>query len=174
MNEPSHNILENNVTIIPATSAELDIVLDILEEVSRWITSKGIDQWRPGSFTGERKQKITEQVDQGEVYLANVEGQPAGTFTLQWADPLVWKNVPEDAGYVHRLAIRRAFAGRGLGRAMLTWAEFMAASNGKRYLRLDCMTENTALRLYYRQVGFTYCGDVSGKGWSASLYEKSI
>jgi GNAT superfamily N-acetyltransferase len=174
MNEPTLETLKNNISIAQASSIELDIVLDILEEAARWITSKGIDQWRPGLFTYERNQRIAEQVAKGEVYLANVDGKPVGTITLQWADPLVWKNVQDDAGYVHRLAIRRTFAGKGLGQTMLNWAQSLAASRGKRYLRLDCMTENAALRSYYARAGFTYCGDVSGKGWSASLYEKSI
>lgn len=174
MNEPTLEKLKNTLTITPATSTELDTVLDILEEAARWITSKGVDQWRPGSFVETRREKIAAQLELGEVYLAKVEGYPAGTLTLQWADPLVWKHVPHDAGYVHRLAIRRAFAGKDLGRAILTWAEAMSLSNGKRFLRLDCMTENTALRSYYANAGFTYCGDVSGNGWSASLYEKQL
>jgi GNAT superfamily N-acetyltransferase len=164
----------DTITISQAISSELDIILDILEEAACWITSKGIDQWQPGDFIGTGRKKIADQIEQGEVYLASVDGQVAGTFTLQWADPAVWKDVPDDAGYVHRIAIRRAFAGKGLGQIMLEWAGSMAASQGKRYLRLDCMTENTALRQYYTHAGFDYCGDIHGKSWSASLYQKHV
>ncbi len=174
MHKPTLDTLKNKLSITPATSAELDIVLDMLEEAARWITSKGIDQWQPGSFADQRKQKIAGQVDHGEVYLARVDGKPFGTFTLQWADPLVWQNVPDDAGYMHRLAVRRAFAGQGLGQALLASAGSKVVAAGKRYLRLDCMAENEALRLYYERAGFSYCGDLSGNGWSASLYEKLL
>ncbi len=149
-------------------------MLDILEEAARWLTSKGIDQWRPGTFLGARRQSVAEQVDRGEVYLAKLDGQAIATLALQWSDKMFWGDVPDDAGYVHRLAIRRAYAGMGLGHQLLEWAERKVASAGKRYLRLDCMAENPGLNEYYKKAGFHYRGEVHGKGWSASLYEKKV
>jgi len=87
---------------------------------------------------------------------------------------MFWGNVPDDAGYLHRLAIRRVYAGMELGRQLLQWAEGKVASAGRDYLRLDCMAENQALRQYYEQAGFTYRGEVRGEGWRASLYEKKV
>jgi GNAT superfamily N-acetyltransferase len=75
---------------------------------------------------------------------------------------------------VHCLAIRRAFAGIGLGRYLLQWAEQRIAAVGKKFIRLDCMAENPALCAYYEQVGFTHRGETQGKGWKAALYEKKV
>ena len=72
------------------------------------------------------------------------------------------------------LAIRRRAAGTGLGRTMLRWAEREVAAAGRTYLRLDCMTANLALRSYYECAGFMHRGDVHGKTWSASRYEKRV
>jgi hypothetical protein len=54
----------------------------------------------------------------GRVLLARLNGAVAGTFTLEWTDPL-WTDAGA-AGYVHRLAVRRAAA--GLGARLLAWA----------------------------------------------------
>jgi ribosomal protein S18 acetylase RimI-like enzyme len=162
------------ITIEQAQPSDLDTVLDILEEVAGWLTSRGIDQWQPGVFRRIRRQSIADQVSRGEVYLARRDGQPVGTLTLQWADKMFWGNVPDDAGYIHRLAIRRAYAGMELGCHLLRWAERKVASAGKDYLRLDCMAENQALRQYYEQAGFTSRGEIQGQGWKASLFEKKV
>jgi ribosomal protein S18 acetylase RimI-like enzyme len=162
------------ITIELAQPSDLDTVLDMLEEAVDWLTARGIDQWRPGVFHGVRRQPIADQVRRGEVYLAKRDGQAVGTLTLQWADKMFWGTVPDDAGYIHRLAIRPTYAGMELGRHLLQWAERKVASAGKDYLRLDCMAENQALRLYYEQAGFTYKGEIQGQRWKASLFEKKV
>ena len=83
-------------------------------------------------------------------------------------------DVPGDAGYVHGLAIRRDFAGKGLGREFLRWAEDRVAASGKKYLRLDCAAENRALNEYYRRAGFSYRGEALVWGLEVSLYEKKV
>ena len=115
-----------------------------------------------------------ESIAAGEVYLLRRGGAPVGMLLLQWSDRELWGDVPEDAGYVHKLAVRRAYAGEGLGREMLRWAEGEAAAAGKRYLRLDCMADNPPLRAYYERAGFEPRGVVYGAGWSACLYEKRV
>jgi len=162
------------IIIEQAQPSDLDRVLDILEEAADWLISRGINQWQPGLFRKVRRQSIADQVSRGEVYLAKRDGQAIGTLTLQWADKMFWGNVPDDAGYIHRMAIHRAYADMKLGRHLLQWGEVKVASAGRDYLRLDCMAENQALRQYYEQAGFTYRGEVRGEGWRASLYEKKV
>ena len=161
------------IEILRAEPADLDTVVSILEEAAQWIIAKGIEQW-PATFPQHWRTRIAESIERREVYLAWLDGQPVGTLALQWSDRMVWGDVPDDAGYVHRLAIRRAFGGKGLGRELLGWAEDMVAVAGKEYLRLDCMAENPALMRYYERAGFVYRGRVEGQGWNASLYEKRV
>lgn len=162
------------IKLVQAQSSELDTVVDILEEAASWLASRGIDQWLPGSFLGPRYDSISDQVNRGEVYLAKLEGKSVGTLTLQWGDKKFWGDVPDDAAYVHRIAIRRACAGKGLGRQLLQWAESTAARAGKTFLRLDCMAENLALCEYYERANFVCRGEIQGEGWRGRLYEKRI
>jgi protein-tyrosine phosphatase len=146
-------------------------VLLILDEAAAWLVSRGIGQWLPGSFS---EVTFRERIKRREVYLLWRAEEAVGTLTLQWSDPFFWGEQPPDAGYVHALAVRRSFAGKGLGRALLACAERLAASEGKQYLRLDCMTENPGLRAYYESAGFVHQGDRVGSVWSASLYQKTV
>jgi ribosomal protein S18 acetylase RimI-like enzyme len=146
-------------------------VLSILEEAARWLECREIEGWKPGSFC---RRRIADRIGRGEMYLARLAGRSFGTFALQWSDEEVWGDVPEDAGYVHGLAVRRDFAGQGLGRELLRWAEERAALSGKEYLRLDCLAENRRLNEYYERAGFRRRGRARVWGLDGRLYEKRV
>lgn len=154
-----------------ALPADLDAVLSILEDAARWLVRRGIEGWKPGSFS---RRRISDRIEGGEMYLAEISGRAVGTFALQWSDEETWGNVPDDAGYVHGLAVRWDFAGRGLGRELLRWAENEASLAGKTYLRLDCVAGNTRLNEYYVRANFDYKGSVLVKGLAVSLYEREV
>ena len=85
------------------------------------------------------------------------------------------------AGYLHRLAVRRAAA--GLGARLLAWTGTAVRERGRGLLRLDCPADNTPLRAYYDRARFRHVGDVELPGaaalWSPprtmlSLYERNL
>lgn len=151
-----------------ARAEDVDLVADLLEDAARWLRSRGIDQW-PARFP---RTIVAEHLLRRECYLAWDDGEAVGTFSLQPSDPEMWGERAADALYLHGLAVRRSHA--GLGRELLAWAETRAADTGKRYLRLDCMAANAALRAYYERAGFRHVGDRRSPGWGASLYEKAV
>jgi hypothetical protein len=54
--------------IIPAQPDDLGRYLDLLEEVAEWLASRGITQWRPGSFRLS-VDYYAESITHGEVQL---------------------------------------------------------------------------------------------------------
>jgi ribosomal protein S18 acetylase RimI-like enzyme len=164
--------LGSDVRIIRAQHGDLDRVLEILEEASRWLSSKGLEtQWLPSPAF---RQTIKNNIERGDVYVVkDVEGT-VGTITLQWSDKKFWGDLPPDSGYVHKLAIKRSYGGKRLGLRMLQWAEAKARVEGKRYLRLDCLASNKTIREYYEKAGFVHVRDTLAPGWKASLYEKNL
>jgi GNAT superfamily N-acetyltransferase len=160
-----------------AAADDIEAVADILAEVSAWLLTKGIRQW-PARFPSDF---FDGYVRRGELYVATVEDEIVGTVTLQWLDPPFWGE-RQNAGFVHRLAVRRAHA--GCGRTLLDWAEKQAVQQGRSFLCLDTLTSNTRLRRYYEDLGFRAVGEISGLAdhptdpalgrWRAVLYEKAI
>src|SRR2546425_3238719 len=162
----------SGVRIVRAQQGDLDSVLEILEDASRWLSSKGLEsQWRPNPAF---RQTIRDNIDSGEVYIVKGVERIVGTITLQWSDRKFWGDLPPEAGYIHKLAIKRAYSGQRLGLRMLQWAEAKARAEGKRYLRLDCLASNKTIREYYQKVGFIHVRDTETPGWKASLYEKKL
>jgi GNAT superfamily N-acetyltransferase len=154
-----------------ARIADLDAVVSLLEEAARWMVRRNIEGWTPDGFS---RRRIADLIEGGEMYLAVLDGRPVGTFALQWSDRETWGDVPDDAGYVHGLAIRRDCAGTGLGREMLGRAEQLVSLAERAYLRLDCVAGNDALNEYYRRAGFGYRGRALVRGLAVSLYEKEV
>jgi GNAT superfamily N-acetyltransferase len=156
------------IEVSRAGRKDVDEIVDILSEAGRWLLARGIVQW-PDPFPRDRVARL---VERGEFRLARVDGETVATFALRWNDPTFWGERPPDAGYVHALVVRRAWAGRGVGAQILAWAEGEVADAGRRFLRLDCLAENGALRRYYERLGFEPRGEVEVDDFTASLYER--
>ena len=162
--------MSEELEIRRARPADVGTVIAILEDAAQRAASKGLAMW-PLEFP---RQPVAEAIEQGEVYLAILNRQAVGTLTLQWSDRSLWGDRPDDAGYVHKLAIHHAYAGRQLGRRLLAWAERTTAAAGRHFVRLDCMASNPVLRDYYERAGYVYCGEAQATAWQASLYEKRV
>jgi ribosomal protein S18 acetylase RimI-like enzyme len=147
---------------------DLEEVVSILSEAARWLLERGIRQW-PDPFPRDRAAALLER---GNFYLVLLDGKPVATFALLWSDPAFWGEQPDDAGYVHAVAVRRAYAGRGIGERLLEWAEAQAAAAGRTYLRLDCMSNNEVLRAYYERLGFEPRGEAVFDDFAATLFER--
>jgi GNAT superfamily N-acetyltransferase len=156
------------VKLRQARPDETEVVLAVLSDAAAWLRAQGVEQW-PDRFSTEW---VMPTIEAGETWLAEANGEAVGTLVVQWDDPLFWTGYPSDAGYLHRLAVRRH--GDGLGGRLLQWAEHHAAGAGKTYLRLDCVASNESLRAYYERAAYEYVGDVTVDQYVQSRYEKRV
>ncbi|HEV8208442.1 MAG TPA: GNAT family N-acetyltransferase [Acidimicrobiia bacterium] len=147
---------------------EIEVVLAVLADAAAWLRARGVEQW-PDQFPTDW---VTPAIEAGETWLAELDGRIIGSLVEQWDDPLFWAGYPSDAGYLHRLAVRRH--GGGLGARLLLWAEDHAAGEGKTYLRLDCVASNESLRAYYERAGYDHVGDVTVGEFTQARYQKRI
>ena len=154
--------------IVPATPDDAATIREVLGDVSAWLLSQGLRQW-PAVFPDEW---FLPALEAGETWLATRDGDVVATITLQWDDEIVWGQRPPDAGYVHRLAVRRHAA--GVGRELLAWTDGEVRAAGRDFVRLDCWRENPKLRAYYEASGFEHRGDAEEWGWPVTRYERPL
>ncbi|MFF0306489.1 GNAT family N-acetyltransferase [Streptosporangium sp. NPDC004379] len=162
---PTHPTTTTRLTLRRADGSDLAGVLALLAETAGWLNRRGVRQWPAGGFPAER---ISPLIEEGTMYVLDGEGAeggeegeagPAATLALDGhADPEFWTagDVPEAALYVHKLSVSRAYAGLGLGQALLDWAGLRVLATGRRWLRLDCSKDNPGLQRYYRGQRFTH------------------
>jgi GNAT superfamily N-acetyltransferase len=143
-----------DVSIRQATTQDLETVSGILLEAAHWLNDTGKPMWREEEIVPER---ISSDVSAGVFFLAECDGEAAGTVKFQLEDMVVWFDIPQhDSAFVHRLAVRRKFAGGAVSTAILRWAVEQTRLLGRRYLRLDCAATRPRLRAIYEQFGFTH------------------
>lgn len=159
-----------------AGPADVETVVGILDDAAAFSRERSGHGWDVGQFGRELATggPLAQAFDHGDVYLALRESMPIATVTLQWRDELFWPGAPDDAGYVHRLAVARAAHGLGIGRALIEWAAEQARARGKRHLRLDTSAANSALRAYYERAGFQVKDERVVGPWTVALFERAL
>jgi hypothetical protein len=70
-------------------------------------------------------------------------------------DPVFWPDIPKgESLFIHKLAVKRLAAGKGLSDALITYAKSMCMDRGILELRLDCHSLIPKLRAVYERHGF--------------------
>ena len=118
------------------------------------------------------RRKLSGRQWAGQLFVVELDGAVAAVFVLQREDRRFWGERQDDALYLHKLAVRRSFAGRGLGAQVVEWALARTRAEARTYLRLDCLRGNPEIRAYYEALGFEERGEVDTGAFVCSLYER--
>jgi GNAT superfamily N-acetyltransferase len=140
----------------------------LVREAADWLrNSKETDQWvTPWPDLAGHIERIRNDLLKGKVWLVWDGTTTAATITVDTQGPLALNEQPvwpadklrESALYVRRVIVRRRYAGRGLGAALLDWAADTARRNHETALiRIDVWTTNLNLHAYYIGQRFTPC-----------------
>ncbi|UCM88691.1 GNAT family N-acetyltransferase [Streptomyces marincola] len=160
------------------STAELPLVLGMLDGAVAWLAARGrTGQWgtQPWSARPKAVERVREILASGTVWIAEVEGEPAGTMTLTPSPGPYLAPADEPEVYVHLLATDRAFAGRGVGAALLAHAVDEARRQGVDLVRVDCYAgDDGRLVDYYRGQGFTAAERFDVDGWPGMLLTRRV
>ena len=157
------------LSIRQATARDLDEVAVILREAADWLEERGMAMWREDELLPIH---IAEDVRSGLFFLAECEGETAGTICFQFEDKLFWPDVrQDDSAFIHRLAVKRRFAGGEISSALILWAIARTHTLGRRYLRLDCEALRARLRAIYERVGFRFHSNKQVGPYFVARYE---
>ena len=163
-------INNSQILISEATEADYQGISEILDEACRWLAEQGIRQWTAPFGEDYIRHKIAGR----EFHVITLAGQPVGVFRLLWSDAVFWGDVPDDAAYIHTLAVRRAYAGQGIGQRAIEWASGRARQQSRKYLRLDCMAGSQPLKSYYERLGFTPVGTRNVRDFQVTLMQRPL
>ena len=141
-----------DLEIQQARVTDAPIIADILQEAAAWAQRTHERLWLESELEPDQ---IAADARTGQYFLATHAGAPIGTLRYQLEDALFWPDAAEgEAAYVHRLAVRRRWAGCGVAAQMLRWAARRASIDGRALLRLDTDITRPKLRALYVDCGF--------------------
>ncbi len=146
-----------SVDVRHATLDDAPVVSAILHEAASWLDARGAPLWRADELHGD---VVDAEVNAGLFWIACVDQEPAGVVRLQVSDPEFWPDVNGgECLFLHRLAVRRRFAGGAVSSALLSFARDVTRAKGRRVLCLDCEASRPRLRAVYERFGFRHLDD---------------
>lgn len=151
---------------------EVDASINILREVAQWCEDNKLNMWKVSDLTKER---LLTGVKEENFCIGKIGEDSACAMILQWYDPLFWPDAKEnEAGYIHKLCVRRKYSGLGLSGRMVKFAIEECRKRGIRYLRLDTGWNREPLCKLYESFGFRKVGKRILGEREFALYELEI
>lgn len=130
-----------------------DKFLSILHEVGQWLIDTNQELWAIDTLTASH---LIDDYTQDNCYVMYVNETPAATFILQWKDPLYYADVPDNtAGFIHKVAIRRPFAGQHLFASIVDFCRDECRRRDIHQLQLETDATRPKLMNFYERNGFT-------------------
>jgi GNAT superfamily N-acetyltransferase len=166
-----------------ATIDDIDIVLGLITEAANWLrTEKTTTQWnRPWPSPGQHVKRITEGVANNRTWIVWDGHLAIATVTIhRRGDPALWTpaELNTEAVYLHRLVVRRSYAGDGLGAELINWAgqQGHRENPDAEYIRIDVWTDNYELHDYYVRQGFGFFAlrETPDRRPSSRLFQKPL
>ena len=147
------------------------MIASVLQEAAQWLVNDGRALWSAAEVSAER---VLLDTSAGLFHVAREGEQLAGVMKLELEDAHFWPEVlPGTSAFVHKLAVRRAWARKGVSTQLLSYARTRAQQLGRAHLRLDCVADRQGLRNLYEGFGFALHSVVKIGATSFARYEIS-
>ncbi len=102
---------------------------------------------------------VETEVAENRQWKLIMDGQIACVWATTFTDEQIWEERNADAAvYIHRIATHTDFRGNNFVSVIAEWAKQYAKANGKDFVRLDTLGNNTKLIDYYTRAGFRFLG----------------
>jgi GNAT superfamily N-acetyltransferase len=158
---------------------DVDKAIAVMRDAAEWLEASGKNPskwWQPSNMT---RAFLLQHAEPSEFYAVLVDGQPAAAAILQdnqrnqsW-ESVDGKTSPP-ALYIHWLCVARRFAGKGLPKLIIGFAERQAAAKGLQYVRVDANAGETRLRKIYEDLGFKLAAVVKEDYRQTAFYQKKV
>ena len=123
----------------------------IMREAAQWLMDSDRPMWDIDDFTPDN---LANSPD--EFYVLWGENESIAAMTLTFEDKVFWPQIPPNSsGFIHKLSVRRKYAGNGYAEMMIEHAKKVCLAKRINYLRLDCQSHREGLLKLYNSCGFT-------------------
>lgn len=150
-----------------ACSGDIDEVVRLMHDAAAWMSAKERPPGTSRGSTGHSRDLRPEirapsrELQRRHRRLLHLVGR--GSRVLA-------RRPQGEAAYLHKLAVRRTHAGRGVSSALIEACRHAARTQGCAKLRLDC---HPNLRGLYERLGFTHV-DTFNPGWDPTFIAERL
>ncbi|PJI08171.1 MULTISPECIES: GNAT family N-acetyltransferase [Clostridium] len=146
------------------------VIEEILLDAVMWMEKNKLqNQWNEDSI---KWSSLSKDYQINDFYIDYQDGVPVGCMAITDLDTKYWAEIPKGKSlYLHKLAVKREVAGKGVSKELIKFAQNLLSKNGINFLRLDCNSKRNKLRMLYENEGFICTGEKKLKNnYSMALY----
>ena len=149
-----------------AEIADMDALLDILEQAKAYLRESGVDQWQEGY---PNREALAADIEAGRGWLFECvdNGEAAGYECVAMTPEVCYREIDgawltegENYAVIHRAMAAARYRGTRLAAEMFSFAAELAAGMGRLSVRVDTHRDNKAMNRLCEKQGFSYCGVV--------------
>lgn len=168
---------KNEIHFRKASTADIDIIWEIIQQSIERRRKDGSDQWQNGY---PNLQTIESDVEKGFGHVLTVNNDVAVYVALIFNDEPAYSSI-EGAWLttgeflvIHRIAISEKFAGQGLVKKLFDYVEDFVRSQNVQSIKVDTNFDNIAMLKILESKGYSYCGEVVLAGGVRKAFEKVV
>jgi ribosomal protein S18 acetylase RimI-like enzyme len=136
--------------------ADIDCVLGITKSCARHMIKQGVYQWNEQY---PDRDSFVNDVKNNELYVYLEKEKVVGCISLcnemdEVYMTVRWKTINLNNLYIHRLAVHPNFQKKGVGKALMDFAENFARKKDYESVRLDTFSKNKRNLKFYKSRGY--------------------
>ena len=136
-----------------ADENDILVIEEILLDAVNWLSKSGMkNTWNESNV---KWTDLSNSFKINNFYIAYQNELPTACMALTDFDPTFWPNITKgESLYLHKVAVKRAFAGKGFTKELIDFAKRLALSHSINTIRLNCNQHRNKLRKVYENEGF--------------------
>lgn len=140
------------IEIRQARTTDIPVLEAIFADVVNWMDDNGLHQWEHENV---KWHNLSRRYAPSDFYIAYIDDVPGACMALIDHDPNFWPDIPRgESLYLHKVAVKREFSGKGISKALIDFAKQKAMEFGIQTVRLDCHRHRHKVRELYEKQGF--------------------
>lgn len=150
--ETNNNAMEEQLCFQKASIDEVETIMELYVERMSWFKENDIKQW--GRYLENHpKKEFVQVIEKGDYYILKKQNEIIAGFEISTNSKL-WNDKTQNAYYLYKVVTKVGY--KNIGSEIFKIAKSMTKENGRKYLRLDCVSSNKKLNELYEKHGFKY------------------
>ncbi|TAH63093.1 MAG: GNAT family N-acetyltransferase [Gottschalkiaceae bacterium] len=145
-----------------ATEADIDSIMEIINQAQTWFKERGINQWQNNYPNPEI---IKKDIDNSYGYILLKDNVVVSYVALIFDGEITYNSIyngewisNDKYAVIHRMAVESGYKGQGLASVIFNYVEELCYEKKVHSIKVDTHEDNIPMQKLLYKNGFQYCG----------------
>ncbi|MDR3600789.1 MAG: GNAT family N-acetyltransferase [Desulfosporosinus sp.] len=145
--------------------AKPEDIKEIMAIISKTIVEMHSDNNYQWDENYPQEKDFSSDISQGDLFVLERDDKLIAFICVNKVEPAEYRglnwSLQEEAMVIHRMSVDPEYRRKGVGQKLLLFAEDLAQTNSKRYLRTDTYSTNQKMRALFIKCGYNFIGEIN-------------